>query len=594
MRNKHFKGFSLLFAASLAVTGCKTTDWSKVKYEVTPNPLELKGDSVSVTVKGTIPPNVFAPKTSVTFMPVIKWNGGEKALKTFDLQGEKVKNGKGQTVNTVKGGSFTYTDKVPFQPEMKVSQLTGKAAVKKGSSSKEVDLPKLADGVSTTQQLVMNDEKPALGKDELKEFVPMDNTSDIHFAISQSKVRPAETSKEDVKGMISFLRKSRKESKAAAKNAGKGKGANAAQKLDSLSQNYFIRSVDVTGYASPDGPQEFNAKLAQDRGNTTAKFVAGEMQKLNIEGGQNESFFKKSAVAEDWDGLKKLVQSSSIVNKDQVLSAISLGDADQREAELKKNKAAWKQLASQILPQLRKSVMVVRAEKKARPENVISQLATSQPDSLTLEELLRAGSIAKDANTQLTIYNNVVRLYPNDWRGVNNVGYALLIQGKTSEAKAQFEKADKMAPNNSVVLNNLGVVALKNDDKKAAEDYFNKARTSSPEARYNLGTLYIKQGKWAEAVATYGTEKTFNSALAYALEGKNDDAANMIDASQEKSSASAQYLKAVLAARKGDATVGLNALKDAISKDASLKARAKDDAEFIKWRDNSDFKALVQ
>jgi hypothetical protein len=37
----------------------------------------------------------------------------------------------------------------------------------------------------------------------------------------------------------------------------------------------------------------------------------------------------------------------------------------------------------------------------------------------------------------------------------------------------------------------------------------------------------------------------------------------------------------------------INNLKTAIEKDGSLKAWAKDDAEFIKLRDNADFKALA-
>ncbi len=52
------------------------------------------------------------------------------------------------------------------------------------------------------------------------------------------------------------------------------------------------------------------------------------------------------------------------------------------------------------------------------------------------------------------------------------------------------------------------------------------------------------------------------------------------------------YLRAIAAARKGDAA-GLSSLKTAIEKDGSLKAAAKEDCEFLKWRENADFKAMV-
>ena len=74
----------------------------------------------------------------------------------------------------------------------------------------------------------------------------------------------------------------------------------------------------------------------------------------------------------------------------------------------------------------------------------------------------------------------------------------------------------------------------------------------------------------------------------------NADAANAtLDASQEFDTAYGNYLKAIIAARGGKADGVMNNLKTAIGKDASLKAKAKDDAEFIKMFDNADFKALT-
>ena len=55
----------------------------------------------------------------------------------------------------------------------------------------------------------------------------------------------------------------------------------------------------------------------------------------------------------------------------------------------------------------------------------------------------------------------------------------------------------------------------------------------------------------------------------------------------------ASYLKAVSAARSANTANVISNLKAAIDKDGTLKAAAKDDAEFIKLRENADFKALV-
>ena len=75
MKKNLLKGFSLVAAASVVLVGCKSTDWSKVTYTVTPSPMEMHGDSVALTVKGHIPEKAYGPKNTVVLMPTIKWNG---------------------------------------------------------------------------------------------------------------------------------------------------------------------------------------------------------------------------------------------------------------------------------------------------------------------------------------------------------------------------------------------------------------------------------------------------------------------------------------------------------------------------------------
>jgi hypothetical protein len=66
-----------------------------------------------------------------------------------------------------------------------------------------------------------------------------------------------------------------------------------------------------------------------------------------------------------------------------------------------------------------------------------------------------------------------------------------------------------------------------------------------------------------------------------------------LDKSAEKEDALSYYLRAVIGARKGNADLVINNLKIAIEKDPSLKQHAKTDVEFLKWRDDAGFKAVV-
>ena len=67
---KKFRTLAYLLLG-IAIAGCNglgkmAKNFSQVKHEVTPNPLELKGDSVAIAIKGTYPPKYFAKKVDAT------------------------------------------------------------------------------------------------------------------------------------------------------------------------------------------------------------------------------------------------------------------------------------------------------------------------------------------------------------------------------------------------------------------------------------------------------------------------------------------------------------------------------------------------
>lgn len=571
--------------AAIALASCKSTDWSKVKYEVTPNPLQYKGDSVAVSIKVSVPEKVFQTKDMVTLTPAIKWQGGEKTLKPVSFQGEKVKNGSGTVVKKKEGLSYTYNDVVPYQPEMKVSELGGKATIQKKKKTKDYDLPKLADATITTPLLVMNDDQAIAGKDQMPKVMPLNQEADLHFLISSDQVRGTETSQADMKAAINFI----KNASSAEKKDKKGNVTQEAKK------NYDVKGIKISAYASPDGETDFNANLAQDRADATQKWFMSEFKKMKNDAGQQDGFYQKTSTPEDWEGFKALMeQSTKVPDKEMILRILSTyNDNDKREQEIKNISKAYTEIRDEILPKLRRSKITVMAEKPARTDDVLKTMSTTQADSLTVEELLYAANLQADMNTKMTIYNHVVRLYPNDWRGPNNIGWIMLTQSKLDEAKSQFEKADKLNPNNPVIQNNLGVIARLKGDKKAAEAYFTAAGSAGPEVGHNLGIINILKGNYTAAVSNFGSENSFNAALAKLLAGNYDAALQTLDASKDKDSAMGYYLKAIIGARKGDASLMNNSLKSAIAKDASIKKMASEDREFIKYKDDSTFKSIV-
>ncbi|MBL0047364.1 MAG: hypothetical protein IPP32_04605 [Bacteroidetes bacterium] len=569
MKKNLLKGFSLVAAASVVLVGCKSTDWSKVTYTVTPSPLEMHGDSVAITVKGHIPEKAYGPKNTVVLMPTIKWNGGEKALKTITFDGEKVKEGTGVKVVRDKGYDFTITDKVAYEDGMKVAELGGKAVISKKSKSKDFPLPKMADGTIITPRLVMSDEKPIMGKDNFQKNIPVSKEADLNFAMSQSDIRAAELKQDDMKGVDDFF-------------------------VNGMAKGFDFKGIAISAYASPDGEQDKNANLASDRANTTAKFFMAQMKKKKATIGLDEAFYTKTSTPEDWAGFQTLMQASNVPDKDMILRILSTySDLDKREQEIKNISKAYTEIAEEILPQLRRAKITVNANMLGKSDEVLTQMSAATPDSLSIEELLYAATLSNDLTAKMNIFTNAARIYPNDWRGHNNMGYVYVMQNKMSDAETAFNKAAAASANNPVVENNLGIISIKKGDRNGAETHYAAASSAGPEASYNMGAINIMKGKYSAAVSNYGSENTFNAALAKLLNGDNAGAMSALEASKDNTSGMGYYLKAIISSRKNDASATVSNLKSAFEKDASLKAKAAEDREFLKFKDNADFKAAV-
>jgi tetratricopeptide (TPR) repeat protein len=423
-----------------------------------------------------------------------------------------------------------------------------------------------------TSLLVRNDEKPLGAKDNFQKIVPANQTTHIYYVINQSVVRPAEMKSEEMKNINAFI----------------------SNNLNS--QWYEFKGINVNAYASPDGETDKNEHLAMDRANSGSVAMMNEFKKnknKDVTFGKTKDQFKIGTTKEDWEGFKALMEQSTMQDKDLILRVLTMySDPDQRRKEIKNLSKTYEELADNVLPKLRRAEIMINVDKKSRTDEMISRLATSNPDSLSVEELLYAGKLTNDVNTQTQIYRSAEKQYGSDWRTSNNLGVALLMQNKLSEAGDAFKRAEKAAPNEASIANNLGIVEARNGNRTAAMELYKKAG-GSPETKYNMGILEVRNGKYADALADFGSFNGHNKALAQLLSGNAGQVKETIDGSSEKEMAYSYYLKAVAAARQGNNAEVMSNLKSAIEKDNALKAYAKDDVEFLKLRSDSGFTSMV-
>jgi tetratricopeptide (TPR) repeat protein len=218
----------------------------------------------------------------------------------------------------------------------------------------------------------------------------------------------------------------------------------------------------------------------------------------------------------------------------------------------------------------------------------------ADPKLLSLEEMLRAGTLTTDPNEQLKFYQATADNFPKCIRAKNNLGCTYMALGKTDEAIAEFEKA-KAIQNNDVVKNNLGFGSLVKGDMAKAEEYFNSMTAATAESKYGLGIIAITKAEYDKAVNYFGTEPSFNLALALYLKGDVAKAKSTLDSMKELCKCGKpSYLKAVIGARLDDRNYMLSNLREAIGFKVEWKAYAKTDLEFAKYFNDDTFKSTVQ
>ncbi|MFH2095244.1 MAG: hypothetical protein ABIJ16_06050, partial [Bacteroidota bacterium] len=405
-----------------------------VTYTVTPQILEMHADSVEVTITVKYPAKYFNKRAILEATPVLKHDGGEKAYKTQKVQGEKVEENN-PVISYTDGGSFSYNDKIPYVDAMKISQLEAriKGTVKKKSA--EFDPIKIADGVIATPSLVQPDAKPIIGKDKFQRIIPESKTADIHFAIQQSNIRGNELTAEDMKMLKDYIKEAKE------------------------NERKEFKGVSVSSYASPDGAIDLNTGLAKKRGDAAQDYMKKEFSK--VEEAKDGSFYSIASTPEDWDGFQRELQASDIADKDLILRVLSMhSDPEVREKEIKNMAKTYLELADKVLPKLRRSKLAVNVDLIGYSDEEIVQIFNTTPNTLKVEELLYAGTLFNDYNQKLKVYQTFTEVYPDDWRGPNNVGMAFIHLGKVADAKSAFEKAKKLNSSEPIVLNNLGVCEL--------------------------------------------------------------------------------------------------------------------------------------
>lgn len=614
--NRVFYNVLLMCALGVLLSACSLAQMIKMAEEqklvVTPNPLELHGDSVKVDVSIDLPVDMMKPKTTYTLKLNYKANGETTPLGDVVLDARNYPSGSKPRV------SETFT--VPFKESMVNGEVFVYGVAQKGE--KNLRFPRdgsemsIAKGLITTSRLL----------------IPTYYTSYFH----SNYVNKAEYVEEKLPSFYfrkgkSDLRRSEKRSKR-------------STSLKDYIDNYMVdknlvEGVTVVGTHSPEGRTEINTELSSERSTVVKDYIASVAAEQNYRD-TKVSYVNKS-INEDWTALRDSLENYSRLSQKQKDAIISImdgpGDFVSKELALRKL-SSYGRLVRDIYPKLRNSATNVRRkiEKLTDPQIYVlaNQIADKTIPRDTLNDVLLFYAADKLVPTSAGL-DQKIKLFKSCTEHIknaeswNNLGALYLEkskkevdQSKKDALLADAEKALKESlakKETPEALANLAGIQMYRGELDAASATIAKI---SPNAvseyvdktvKFITGYKAIQTVQYETAISNLsaaGEDATTNytRGLAYLLKGSygileenksNSDvqsAVNFFNKAIQLNDkhAYAYYGKAIASARLKNEVDLYDALKKAADLDSKLKDRAATDMEFGAYFGQEKFKAALQ
>ena len=522
-------------------------------FTVTPNPLETQAGQVPATINGKFPEKYMKKKAVVTVTPELRYADGQVAKgNSATFQGEKVM-GNDQTISYKVGGRYTMKTAFNYVPDMQKSEMYLTFDARIGKKQQKVPAVKVANGVIATSELykkTLASESGIIAPDTFQRVNEKKQEANIKFLINQANIRKSELKNNSVQEFVQMLKK-----------------------INADREGFNIQNVEIQAYASPEGGVKFNDQLAGKRQNESEKYVKGTLKQNKVNADIDAHY-----TAQDWDGFQQLVAASNLQDKDVILRVLSMyEDPQEREQQIRNMSAGFRELADGILPELRRSRLIINYETIGRSDEQIEQQYKDDAAKLSADELLYLATFDKTPAEQEAIYTKTTQIYDKDYRAYNNLAALALAKGDKAAAQKYAEKAASLGSDTPEAQANMGLLALVNGNVQDAERAISKS-ANSENVKAALGALNIAKGNYAQAEQYFGKTNSNTAALAQLLNKNYAAAAKTLDKVQNPN-AMTDYLHAVVAARRGNKFAASSYLKEALQKDPSLKQYAENDLE---------------
>lgn len=507
-----------------------------------PSQLAVIDGRVDAHLTLTFPEGYFNPTAMLVLTPSIVYDGGKRVGKPVIFQGSDIRAN--YKVVPIEGAVHTMDVSFGYIKGMEQSSLELGCVMVMGQKKYALPSIKVADGCNVTNNLADLRGVYKYKDDGYEQVSHFEAETTIQYAVNSAEVRDNLANRTAI-------------------NAYK------QQIADFTSDERFtVTGTEVVAYASPEGGEKFNAELSDKR----AKTAVGALARMSKAANPDE--ISQRGLGQDWEGFKEAVEQSDIQDKNLILRLLEMySDPAEREAEIRNLSEIFEELKTEVFPALRRATYIVKADMVGLNDEQLADAALHSLSSLGEKEILRVAANEPNLDSKEFYYRVATQRFQSDV-AFYNLAMVALEKDKNVVARAYLKSA---SDEDADVQNACGVLEMRAGEYEKAMECFSAA--SCPEAKLNIGTLQILKGEYARAAEALEGSGTFNEALADLLAGNVDAAWEKLDPKTPKEN----YLKAVIAARRGDAQ-GVGKYLKLASSDPELKERAAKDVEFVNYR----------
>ena len=545
-----FKIFFVLSLPLILLLSCNRTTPEQmagksnlVEIECNPSPLVYTGGKMNANLLITFPKGYFYPDVILTVTPVLVYGGGEVEGIPWIYQGESIKE---NNKLILRSGSIVR-EKVSFDFEegMQECSLELRATALYNGSKIPFPVRKVADGVIMTEQLADLGGFCSYKSDNYQAVLHKTAEGQINYRVNSAAIGAGQLKSESIEDYQDAIEDIKKDDR------------------------YTIRGTQIVSYASPEGGKDFNAKLSDKRSASAQKAWS------TVGKGVEAESVEVRSIGQDWEGFREAVAKSHIPDKELILRVLSMySDPAVRESEMRNLSQIFTELKSDVFPELRRSRFVTSLDFRNYSVKDLEILAEQKIYMLDEESLLKLASVTESYARKEFIYNFAFEKF-----GSSRAGYNLAVlawkAGKIGAAETYLDRLND--EDDPEVINIRGLLEMSRGNWYKAEDLFEKAATD--ESRYNIGVVNMLQGSYAKA-ADILADGDPGKAVACLMAGRDDDALKAVKGDDAVS----DYLRAIVAARKGDKAGAAASLASAVAKAPSLAEREKTDIEFARVR----------